>query len=122
VLVVDDDDDTRELMAAVLGRAGARVTSASTSAEALDAAARLRPDVLLADIGMPGEDGYTLISRVRALGEGAGGRIPAAALTAYARPEDRARALEAGFQMHIAKPTDPATLTSAVARLAGRQK
>ena len=69
---------------------------------------------------MPGEDGYTLIKRVRSLGADAGGRLPAAALTAYARPEDRARALEAGFQMHIAKPTDPAALTSAVAQLAGR--
>jgi PAS domain S-box-containing protein len=120
VLVVDDDDDTRELMAAVLGRAGARVTPAATAAEAFDAAERLRPDVLLADIGMPGEDGYTLIKRVRALGAEAGGDVPAAALTAYARPEDRTRALESGFQMHIAKPSDPDALTSAVAKLAGR--
>jgi signal transduction histidine kinase len=120
VLVVDDDEDTRELMAAVLGRAGARVTRAATAAEAFDAVVRLRPDVLLADIGMPVEDGYTLISRVRALGREADGNVPAAALTAYARPEDRARALSAGYQLHIAKPSDPAALVSAVARLAGR--
>ena len=122
VLVVEDDDDTRQLLAAVFGRAGARVTAAGSAAEALDAARSLRPDVLVADVGMPGEDGYSLIARVRALGAGAGGDVPAAALTAYARPEDRARALEAGFQTHIPKPSDPAALTDAVARLAGRRK
>jgi CheY-like chemotaxis protein len=77
--------------------------------------------VLVADIGMPGEDGYSLIARVRALGADSGGGVPAAALTAYAREQDRERALAAGFQTHIAKPVEPATLTATVARLAGRR-
>ncbi|HEX8352993.1 MAG TPA: ATP-binding protein [Pyrinomonadaceae bacterium] len=122
VLVVEDDRDSRELIAAVLGRSGARVTEAASAAEAFAAVTRLRPDVLVADIGMPGEDGYSLIARVRALGAAAGGGLPAAALTAYARSDDRARALAAGFQTHIAKPVEPAALTAAVARLAGRRE
>jgi signal transduction histidine kinase/ActR/RegA family two-component response regulator len=118
VLVVDDDEDTRELLAAVLGRAGARVTKAASAAEALEAAALLKPDVLLADIGMPGEDGYSLIRKVRALG--AGGDVPAAALTAYARSEDRTKALRSGFQLHLAKPIDPAALMAGIVALLTR--
>ncbi len=79
------------------------------------------PDVLLSDIGMPGEDGYSLIRMVRARGPGRGGDLPAAALTAYARAEDRVRALEAGYQTHLAKPVAPAELVAAVGRLAGRR-
>jgi PAS domain S-box-containing protein len=121
VVVVDDDRDSREVVAAALARAGALVTEAASADEAFAAVSRLRPDVLVADIGMPGEDGYSLIARVRALGADAGGGVPAAALTAYARRDDRARALAAGFQVHIAKPVEPDALTAAIARLAGRQ-
>jgi CheY-like chemotaxis protein len=120
VLVVDDEPDARALLAALLGRRGARVVTASSAAEALPAVAALRPDVLVSDIGMGGEDGYELIRRVRALPAGEGGRTPALALTAYARAEDRARALAAGFQAHLAKPIEPAELAAAVASLAGR--
>jgi len=122
VLVVEDDEDSREMLAAALKSAGARVTAAASAAEGFEAVGRLRPDVLVADIGMPVEDGYSLIARVRALGAAAGGDLPAAALTAYARAEDRARALAAGFQAHVAKPVEPRLLTETVARLAGRQK
>jgi CheY-like chemotaxis protein len=122
VLVVDDDRDSRELVAAALAHEGARVTEAGSAAEAFGAVTRLRPDVLVADIGMPGEDGYSLIARVRALGAAAGGSLPAAALTAYAREQDRERALAAGFQTHLSKPVEPAALTAAVARLAGRSR
>ncbi len=79
-----------------------------------------RPDVLVSDIGMPNEDGYTLIRRVRALGAERGGNVPAVALTAYARAEDRMRAIRAGFQMHVPKPVEPAELITMVASLAGR--
>jgi PAS domain S-box-containing protein len=120
VLVVDDDRDSREVVAAALAREGARVTEAGSAGEAFGAVTSLRPDVLVADIGMPGEDGYALIARVRALGAASGGSLPAAALTAYAREQDRERALAAGFQTHIAKPVEPRTLTATVARLAGR--
>jgi CheY-like chemotaxis protein len=90
VLVVDDEEDAREAMAVLLGQAGARVISAAGAAEAIDTLDRERPDVLLSDIAMPGEDGYALIRRVRSRSGEAGGRIPAAALTAYATLEDRA--------------------------------
>jgi signal transduction histidine kinase/ActR/RegA family two-component response regulator len=117
VLVVDDEEDAREAMAVLLGQAGARVISAPGALEALDALDRERPDVLLSDIAMPGEDGYALIRRVRARPADSGGRIPAAALTAYATIEDRAKAIRAGFDEHIPKPVDPARLIGAVALL-----
>jgi signal transduction histidine kinase/CheY-like chemotaxis protein len=117
VLVVDDDVDARALIAFVLQRAGARVLVANSAASALELLERERPHVLLADIEMPGQDGYTLIRRVRALDPSAGGAIPAAALTAYAGAHDRVRALQAGFQMHLAKPVDPAELAIVVAGL-----
>ena len=119
VLVVDDDADAREAMAAVLETGEAVVTTAASAAEALDLLDHEAFDVLLSDIAMPEEDGYALIRRLRARDPEHGGRIPAAALTAYARSEDRARALLAGFQMHLAKPIDPTTLMAAVADLAG---
>jgi CheY-like chemotaxis protein len=120
VLVVDDEADARELFAVTLSDCGAQVLSAASAAEALALLERERPDALLADIGMPEEDGYTLITKVRALPVERGGRTPAAALTAYARAEDRLRALSAGFQVHLAKPVQPAELIAVVANLAGR--
>jgi signal transduction histidine kinase/CheY-like chemotaxis protein len=118
VLVVDDDEDARELFARALSDCGAQALTAASADEALDALARSRPDVLLADIAMPGEDGYVLIGRVRALPPEGGGLTPAAALTAYARPEDRAKALRAGFQAHLPKPVSSAELIRVVAGLA----
>jgi signal transduction histidine kinase/CheY-like chemotaxis protein len=120
VLVVDDDLDARELGARILLEHNADVLTAASAAEALDVIKRERLNVLVSDIGMPGEDGYALISKVRALGEDAGGTIPAIALTAFARADDRRRALLAGFQVHLPKPVDPIELIAAVAALAGR--
>jgi PAS domain S-box-containing protein len=119
VLVVDDEPDARRLLTEVLGRRGAEVQSASSVVEALELLQVWRPHVLLSDIGMPDGDGYELIRRVRALPEERGGRTPAAALTAYAGPGDRARALSDGYQLHVAKPVEPAELTAVVASLAG---
>ena len=119
VLVVDDDHDARELVAAVLAEHGAGVTAVSSVTEALEAIQRGKPDVLVSDIAMPSEDGYSLIRRVRAL-EKTLGHIPAAALTAYAGAQDRTRALLAGFSSHLPKPIEPAELTAVVANLAGR--
>jgi CheY-like chemotaxis protein len=120
VLVVDDEPDTRELLAAVLTNCGAQVSQASSAAEGLDLLGRGRFDVLVSDIGMPEEDGYSFIRKVRALSPEGGGRTPAAALTAYAREEDRIRALRAGYQIHVPKPVSPAELATVVANLAGR--
>jgi PAS domain S-box-containing protein len=120
VLVVEDEQDGRELITTVLERCGARVTAVRNVAEALEALEEGRPDVLLSDIGLPGEDGYTLIRKVRALEAERGSQIPAAALTAYASADDRLRALAAGFQVHVAKPVEPSELTAIVASLAGR--
>lgn len=121
VLVVEDDADTSELIATVLEGHDAKVTAVSSVREALAEIERSRPDVLVSDIGMPGEDGYSLIRKLRAMEAGQGWRIPAAALTAYAKAEDRTRALSAGFQMHISKPVEPAQLAAAVATLAERR-
>jgi PAS domain S-box-containing protein len=118
VLVVDDEPDARRLLAEVLERRGAEVLAASSAEEALEMLQLWRPDVLLSDIGMPDGDGYELIRRVSALPEEEGGRTPAAALTAYAGPSDRDRALASGFQLHVAKPVEPSELAAAVARLA----
>ena len=117
VLVVDDEADTREAMAIGLGRHGARVATASSASEALGALARERPQVLVADIGMAGEDGYALLKKVRALPAERGGATPAIALTGYANPQDRVDALRAGFQIHVSKPVTPAELAAAVASL-----
>jgi PAS domain S-box-containing protein len=121
VLIVDDDVAGRDAMVALLQHRGARVVAASTSAEALEAIRHERPDVLLSDIEMPGEDGHALIRKVRALPADRGGDVPAAALTAYARGEDRQKALMAGFQVHVSKPVQPDELTAVVAELAGRR-
>jgi CheY-like chemotaxis protein len=117
VLVVDDDDDARRLVSAILQDCGCTVTTATSVAEALDRLAERVPDVLLSDIGMPGEDGYALIRKVRALPREGGGDIPAAALTAYAQPDDRPRLLNAGFSMHLSKPIEPAELVAVVSTL-----
>jgi CheY-like chemotaxis protein/anti-sigma regulatory factor (Ser/Thr protein kinase) len=119
VLVVEDEVDTRDLLVTALQHCGALVTAVATVAEALDAF-DTAPDVLLSDIGLPIEDGYALLRKVRSRGPDRGGNVPAAALTAFARAEDRLRALEAGFQTHLAKPIDPSELVATVARLAGK--
>ncbi|MDQ3818589.1 MAG: ATP-binding protein [Acidobacteriota bacterium] len=120
VLIVDDEPDARNMISAVLAQSGAEVKACGSTGEALRTLDQWRPDVLVSDIGMPNEDGYTLISRVRALGEESISRIPAAALTAYAREEDRERALAAGYQMHVCKPVGSDELLAAVADLAKR--
>ena len=120
VLAVDDEPHGRTLIMEMLKRCGAEVVAVSSAGEALDVLQAWRPHVLLSDIGMPGADGYVLIRRVRELPEELGGRTPAAALTAYAGAEDRARALASGFQTHVAKPVEPAELAAVVASLAGR--
>jgi PAS domain S-box-containing protein len=118
VLVVDDEPDARETMRQILEHCNAEVQTASSAAEAISRLEKWRPDVLLSDIGMPGEDGYELVRRVRELPAERGGQTPAAALTAFARVEDRRRALRAGFQMHLAKPVDIQELATVVASLA----
>jgi len=120
VLVVDDEEDTRVLLTMVLERCGASVTAVASAQEAFAALKESRPDVLISDLGMPEEDGYSLIKKVRALPLADGGQTPAAALTAYARVEDRMRVLRSGFQIHIPKPVEPAELVAVVANLAGR--
>jgi CheY-like chemotaxis protein/two-component sensor histidine kinase len=117
VLVVEDEPDTRELLQLVLEEEGAIVAGAGSAASAREAMNKARIDVIVSDIGMPLEDGYDLIRSVRALGAAGGGATPAVALTAYARPEDRARALAAGFDEHVAKPIDPEVLLRVVQRL-----
>ena len=120
VLVVDDDPDALELASAILGRAGASVRICVSAPDALDMLQQWRPDVLVSDIEMPGEDGYSLIRKVRALDARQGGRTPAIALTAYGRTEDRMRTLSAGYNMHVPKPVDPGELATIIASLAGR--
>lgn len=120
VLVVDDEADARDLMRAVLAQCGAQVTVAPTARAALEALGHAPFDVLISDIAMPEADGYDLIRTVRSLDGERGGQIPALALTAYARVEDRAAALAAGYQQHAAKPIEPLELAAAVASLAGR--
>jgi PAS domain S-box-containing protein len=122
ILVVDDEADARDLLAEILGRAGAEVVVVASADEALETLRRWRPDVLVSDIGMPGDDGYVLIRKVRALGSQEGGQVRALALTAYARSEDRVLALEAGFHTHIAKPVDPLELTALIAGLAPERR
>jgi len=117
VLVVDDDPESRELVTVFLEDAGALVFSSDSVAEALRVLQREHIDVLLADIAMPGEDGYSLIRTVRALGPRSKARIPAAALTSFTAARDQRRSLDAGFQLHIGKPVESRTLIDAVARL-----
>ena len=118
--MADDDVDARMMMRLVLAEHGAEVRACASAAEALEAIVQWKPEVLVSDIGMPEEDGYELMLRVRALEPQHGGRIAALALTGYVGAEDRARALAAGYQMHMSKPIEPAKLAAAVAHLAGR--
>ncbi|MEH1924602.1 hybrid sensor histidine kinase/response regulator [Nostoc sp.] len=122
ILLVDDNADTRELIAFILEQSGARVTAASSVNEALEALGRLQPDILVSDIGMPDEDGYSLIRKVRAQEAEQKGKIPAVALTAFARDEERRLALQAGFQVHLSKPIEPEELVKVVANLAKGSK
>jgi signal transduction histidine kinase/DNA-binding response OmpR family regulator len=114
VLVVEDEPDTREALDLIVSGAGAAVTTASSADEALAVLGACRPHVLLCDIGLPVDDGYVLLGRLRALDAGAGGATPAVALTAYAHATDRQRALAAGFHTHLAKPVEPAALVHAL--------
>jgi PAS domain S-box-containing protein len=118
-LVVEDDQDARDLLSELLRGRGVRVTAAASGADALEVLDREIPDVIVSDIAMPGLDGFELIERVRKRPPERGGRVPAVALTAYARPEDRERSLLAGFQAHLSKPVDLEELLSTVANLAG---
>ena len=120
VLVVDDDSDTLMLMATALKRRQANVTAVSSAGEAIVEITRKRPDVLVSDIAMPDEDGYGLIRKIRSLENGVSENIPAVAITAYAKEEDRERALSAGFQIYLAKPVELTELISVVARAAKR--
>jgi signal transduction histidine kinase len=120
VLVVEDEADTRDLIAMVLEQGGAKVTLSADAAEGFKQIRRGKHDVLVSDIGMPGEDGVSFIRRVRTLSPSQGGRIPALALTAFARAEDRIQALAAGYQMYIPKPVEPDELILSIGSLATR--
>jgi CheY-like chemotaxis protein len=117
ILIVEDHDDARELIVRVLQSAGAHVISAARVVEAMDRVAHVKPDLLVADIGLPGEDGYALLHQIRALH---GPDLPAIALTAYARATDRDHALAAGFERHVVKPVDPQQLVDIVASIIAR--
>ncbi|MDZ8187241.1 MAG: response regulator [Nostoc sp. ChiSLP02] len=119
ILVVEDDDDIRAFVTTVLEADGATVVAVPSAAAAMEILPQLQPDILISDIGMPGEDGYTLIRKIRALKPDMGGKVPAIALTAYGDSETRIRALEAGFQTHVSKPIFPEELVEIVADLFG---
>lgn len=121
VLLVDDEPEARQIITTVIARTGAEVTACTSASEALAKLIEWKPDVILSDIAMPEEDGYTFIHKVRALPREKGGDTPAAALTAYARDIDRRQALAAGYQMHIPKPIGASQLVSMIAKLAGRE-
>lgn len=121
ILVVDDEADSRELVTAILTRCGSKVRCCESTAEALKTFREWKPDLLVSDIGMPNEDGYALIKKLRKLRSKRAKEIPAVALTAYATDDDRARALSAGFQVHIAKPIEPEALVRSIADAAGRK-
>lgn len=120
VLVVDDERDARELVQRILLECNAKVFTAGTAAEALALVESCRPQILVSDIGMPNVDGFELLRRVRALGAAKGGKVAAIALTAFARSEDRTKALRAGFLVHVSKPVEPSELIASVASAAGR--
>src|SRR5262249_51670983 len=122
VLVVDDEADARELMRMILRSSGAEVVAAACADEAFEQVERWDPDVLVSDIGLPGDDGYVLIQKCRSWEAERGRSIPALAVTAYAREEDRARALSAGFQMHVAKPLEPGDFVAAIVGLVGKDR
>ena len=120
ILVVEDDRDTRESLALVFEHMGARVVSVETAATALAEIVRERPDVLVSDIGLPGEDGYQLIRSVRLHDQGIGRRLPAIAVTAYVRVEDRVRSFVAGFDAHVDKPAEPNAIAEVIRTLGPR--
>jgi CheY-like chemotaxis protein len=119
VLLVDDEPDANEAVRVLLDMCGAEVRVAGSAAHAYEILSRWNPDVLVTDIGMPGEDGYSLLARVRARTD-ARAQIPAIALTAFASADDRARLLSAGFRLHLAKPAEPGELTAAIAAVAAK--
>lgn len=121
VLLVDDEPEARQIISTVIARTGAEVKTCTSASEALTKLVEWKPDVILSDIAMPDEDGYSFIGKVRSLPPEKGGETPAAALTAYARDVDRRDALAAGYQMHIAKPIGAGQLVTMIARLAGRE-
>ncbi len=118
--MVDDDPTAVELIREVLVQVGAEVIECRSADEALPAMVRSRPNAIVSDIEMPGQDGYSLIRKVRALGPELGGKTPAVALTAFGRSEDRIRSLAADFNIHVSKPVDPAELTAIIASIIGR--
>jgi CheY-like chemotaxis protein len=118
IVVIEDELDAREFLAIALEQYGARVKAAASAAEGLRAVAAEVPDVILSDLGMPDEDGYSFIRKLRALPSNEGGQVPAIALTAFVRTEDRIRALESGFQLHFSKPIDPLQLVVAITNIA----
>jgi CheY-like chemotaxis protein len=120
ILLVEDDDDSRKLLGTMLKRHGARVTSTKSAAEALNVFSDKAPDLMISDIGMPDEDGYELMRKIRARPAEQGGLTPAIALTGYASRKDRERALDAGYQQHMAKPVEQAEMIAAIAALIGR--
>ena len=120
VVIVDDDQDTLDLIGHVLVRAGADVRRATSAAEAMAIMEAWEPHVLVSDIAMPVEDGSALIQRVRALPPDRGGLVPAIAVTAYGRMDDRIRSLASGYQQHLSKPVEPKELVAIVGRLTGR--
>jgi CheY-like chemotaxis protein len=122
ILIVEDDSDTQELLKTVLQRHGADVTAVDSTSSALAEIAEAKPDVIISDIGMAGENGYELIRKIRSLSPEAGGHIPAIALTAYAGTSDRRRALLAGFQTHLSKPVEPDDLLAVILSLTLQQK
>jgi CheY-like chemotaxis protein len=117
-MVVDDEPDTREMLRIMIERLGAQVWPCSSSSEAFEVFQTWQPDVLVSDIEMPGEDGYDLIRKLRQWESTGDRKTPAVALTAYARVEDRVRVLKAGYQIHVAKPVEPAELAVVIAALA----
>lgn len=122
VLAVEDEPDARELISTVLVQCGAEVRTCESAAQALDLIREFQPDILVSDIGLPDEDGYSLIRKVRAAEEGTGRRLPAVALTAFARVEDRMKAMTEGYNMHVAKPVEPAELALVIASLTNQGK
>jgi CheY-like chemotaxis protein len=121
ILVVDDANDIRGFLTAVLEKCGACVTAVASASEGIRVLQEVHPHILLSDIGMPGEDGFSLLRQVRALTAEQGGQTPAIALTAFARIEDRAEVLRSGFQAHLPKPIDTTELVELIAALVGAQ-
>ncbi|HEY9872100.1 MAG TPA: response regulator [Candidatus Obscuribacterales bacterium] len=122
VLIVDDNSDTLDFLTTILEESGAKARAATSVSQALNTLENFKPDVVVSDIGMPEQDGYELIRQVRAMDVQQGGNVPAIALTAYAMGEERTRAIQAGFQMHLAKPVEPSELIAGIAKLAQSQR